>query len=171
MRRSTGQQPGKKRALLVPVRNRLSTSRCVPPLFQIGFRLFVLLEKYKGDVSSMPWGVRGKPVSWANSSVGVPSCPGPPCRPNVRPDPTRPWYVRVLDSASKLFIFRGYSYLQLMLVLINNSRSLGFSIALLEWCIQNAPFQRASYYSIRCCWRFQEILKDKQMYDKTYVMS
>ena len=46
----------------------------------------------------MPWGVRGTLFSWANCSVGVPSCPAPPRRPAVRPDPTRPWYVRVLDS-------------------------------------------------------------------------
>ena len=47
----------------------------------------------------MPWYVRGTVVSWANRSVGVPSCPAPLRRPAVRrPDPTRPWYVRVLDS-------------------------------------------------------------------------
>ena len=78
----------------------------------------MLLEGRSGDVSSMPWGVRGMLVSWANCSVGVPSCPAPPRRPAVRPDPTRLWYVRVLDStnfslesfvASKIRILRGRS--------------------------------------------------------------
>ena len=95
----------KRRALLVLVTNRLQTA-CQPlTLFlhsvYIGFRFFVLLEKRSGDVSSMPWGVRGTLVSWAYCSVGVPSCPAPPRRPAVRPDPTRPWYVRVLDSPGK----------------------------------------------------------------------
>ena len=40
-------------------------------------------------------------VSWANCFVGVQSCPAPPRRPAVRPDPTRPWYVRVLDSTGR----------------------------------------------------------------------
>ena len=92
-----------ERALIVLVINRLQTA-CQPlVLFSlsvyIGFRLFVLLGRRSGDVSSMPWGVRGTLVSWAYCSVGVPSCPAPPRRPTVRPDPTRPWYVRVLDSA------------------------------------------------------------------------
>ena len=46
----------------------------------------------------MPWGVQGTLVFWAYCSVGVPSCPALPRRPAVRPDPTRPWYVRVLES-------------------------------------------------------------------------
>ena len=102
-RRSTGLQPGTKSAFRPadkPLINRLSTGRCVPPSVYIGFRLFVLLEKRSGDVSSMHWRLRGTLVSWANCSVGVPSCPAPPRRHAVRPDPTRPWYVRVLDSTS-----------------------------------------------------------------------
>ena len=43
--------------------------------------------------------VRGTLVFWANCSVGARSCPTPPRRPAVRPDPTRSLYVRVLDSA------------------------------------------------------------------------
>ena len=86
-------RPGDK-----PLKNRLSTGRCGPPSVYIGFRLFVLLAKCSRNVSSMPWGVRRTLVSWANCSVGVPSCPVPPRRPAVRPDPTLPWYVRVLDS-------------------------------------------------------------------------
>ena len=90
-------RPGDK-----PLTNRLSTA-CQPVIFfphsvYIGFRLFVLLERSSGDVSSMPWGVRGTHVSWANCFVCVPTCPAPPRRPAVRPDPTRPWYVWVLDS-------------------------------------------------------------------------
>ena len=105
-RRSTGQQPGTKSAsrpvdeLLI---NRLSTGRCVTPSFEIGFRLFVLLGRRSGELSAMPWRVRGTLVSWANCFVGVPSCPAPPRRPAARPDPTRPWYVRVLDSTCNPF--------------------------------------------------------------------
>ena len=96
-RRSTGQQPGTKSAFR-PIDkqriNRLSTGFSVPPSVYIGFRLFVLLEGRSGDVSLMPWRVRGTVVSWANCSVCVQSCPTPPRRPAERPDPTRPWYVR-----------------------------------------------------------------------------
>ena len=91
-----------QRALLVPVINRGSTARQPLILFPhsvcIGFRLFVLLEKRSREVSSIPWGVRGTLVSWENCSVGVPSCPARPRRSARRPDPIRPWYVRVLDS-------------------------------------------------------------------------
>ena len=103
-RRSTCRQPWTKsasRPAVKPRVNRLSTGRCVPPS---EFRLFVLLEKRSGDVSSMPWGVRRTHVSWANS-VGVRSCPAPPRRPAVRPDPTRPLNVRVLDSTGSFFGF------------------------------------------------------------------
>ena len=91
-----------RRALLVTAINRLQTA-CQPLILfphsvYIAFRLFVLLGRRSGDMSSMPWGVCGMLVSSANCSVGVPSCPAPPRRPAVRPDPTRPWYVRVLDS-------------------------------------------------------------------------
>ena len=82
--------------------NRLQTGRqpliLFPHSVYIGFRLFVLLERCSADVSSMPWRVRGTLVSWANNSVGTQSCPTPPGRPAGRPDPTRPWYVQVLDS-------------------------------------------------------------------------
>ena len=58
----------------------------------------MLLERRSDDVSSMPWRVRGRLVSCANNSVGIQSCLTTPRRPAVRPDPNRPWYVRVLDS-------------------------------------------------------------------------
>ena len=112
-RRSTGRQPGTKSASRPadkPLTNRLLTG-CQPRiLFQhsvyIGFRLFVLLENRSSDVSSMHWGVRWTLVSWANCSVGAPSCPAPLRRRAVRFDPTRPWYVRVLESTnSNLQIF------------------------------------------------------------------
>ena len=54
----------------------------------IGFRLFVLLERRSGDVSSMPWRVRGTLVSWAISSVGTQSYPTPPRRPPGAPTRT-----------------------------------------------------------------------------------
>ena len=100
--RSTGQQPRTKSACRPadkPLINRGSTAHFVPSVY-IGFRLFVLLEKRSSDVSSIPWRVQGTCVSWANNSVGTQSCPTPPGRPAERPDPTRPWYVRVLDSTS-----------------------------------------------------------------------
>ena len=75
----------------------------------MGFRLFVLLEECSGDVFSMPWGVRGTLVSWANCSVGVPSCPAPPRHPAVRPDPTRPWYVRVF-KITVIAIIASYNF-------------------------------------------------------------
>ena len=103
---STGQQPGTKSAscpAVAPVINRSSTARCVPPSIYIGFRLFVLLERRSGDVYSMPWGVRGTLVSLANCFVGVQSCPAPLRLSAVRPDPTRPWCFRVLDSTGYMF--------------------------------------------------------------------
>ena len=41
--------------------------------------------------------------SWADSSVGTQSCPTLPGRSAGRPDPTRAWYVRVLDSTGLRF--------------------------------------------------------------------
>ena len=46
----------------------------------------------------MSWRVRWTFVSLANNFVGTQSCPNPLGRSAGRPDPTRPWYVRVLDS-------------------------------------------------------------------------
>ena len=70
----------------------------------------MLLEGRSSDLCSMPWGVRGSLVSWANCSVGIIQfCPTPPGRPAVCPDPTRRWYVRVLDPTSvatqEVFVF------------------------------------------------------------------
>ena len=45
----------------------------------------------------MLWKERWTFVSWANNSVGTQSCPNPPGRSAGRSEPTRPWYVRVLD--------------------------------------------------------------------------
>ena len=80
---STASRPADKAVI-----NRLSVDRCVPPSVYIGFRLFVLLGRRSGDVSSMLRKVRGTLVSWANCSVGVQSCP---FRPAASPRaPTRP---------------------------------------------------------------------------------
>ena len=78
--------------------NLVSTAGFVPPSVYIGFRLFVLLGKHSGDVSSMLWRVRGRIVPLAHSSVGEQFCSTPPRHPTVRSVATRPWYVRVLDS-------------------------------------------------------------------------
>ena len=79
-----------RRVGLVPRTNRWSTAVFVPPSVYIGFRLFVLLKSRSGQVCSMLWKVRGTVVSWANRSVGAPSCPAPP-RPAAPPcaAPTR----------------------------------------------------------------------------------
>ena len=50
---SAARNKGASRPGDIPVINRLSTGRCVPPSVYIGFRLFVLLENRSGDVSSM----------------------------------------------------------------------------------------------------------------------
>ena len=63
-----------QRALLVSRLNRGSTAGFVLPSVYMGFRLFVLLGG-RGDVFSMLWRVRGRLVSWTNSSVGM-ACPG-----------------------------------------------------------------------------------------------
>ena len=52
-------------------------------------------------MSSMLWKVRWTFVSRANSSVGTQSCATPPGRSAGLPDPTRPWYVRVLGSTGR----------------------------------------------------------------------
>ena len=46
----------------------------------------------------MPLRERWTFVSWAKNTVGTQSCPTPPGRSARRSDPTRLWYVRVLDS-------------------------------------------------------------------------
>ena len=124
-----------------PVINRGSSGCCVPPLFFIGVRLFVLLEGHLGEVSSMPWRGWGTLVSWANCSVGVQSCPTPPRRPAARPDPTRPWYVWALDStddiqlANRLFIWK-----QLRLFVLQQNRSQQNTVAVPEdLCLANRP--------------------------------
>ena len=59
----------------------------------------------------MPWGARGSGLSWADRPVGVPSCPAPPCPAAVRrPEPSRPWYVRVLDPTNRFTWESVYSF-------------------------------------------------------------
>ena len=95
--------PGKQEGRSTPGPSDPSVSRCArlcpaplprraplqadPLVVYLGFGF---VNYNSGDVSSMPWRVCGTLVSWANCSVGVPSCPAPPRRPAVRPDPTRP---------------------------------------------------------------------------------
>ena len=90
-----------QRALLVPRLNRGLTAGFVPPSVYIRFRLFVLLGKRR-DVSSMLWRVRGKLVSWADSSVGIQSCPTPPRHPAVLTTPVK----RPRNSAARKFLVR-----------------------------------------------------------------
>ena len=97
----------------LPLVNRSSTARQPLILFlhlvYTGVRLYVHLDRRSGDVSSMPWRVRGSLVPWANYSVGTQFCATPPRRPAVL-DPIRPRYVRVLDSTG-LFKVSGASRL------------------------------------------------------------
>ena len=105
-RRYIGQQPGTKsgrRPADKRVINRRSTGFRVLPSVYMVFPLSVLPGRRSGQLSSMPWRAAWSVVSWANRSVGVPNCLAPP-RPATavrRPAPTRPWYVRVLDSTRK----------------------------------------------------------------------
>ena len=92
--RYIGQQPGTKsdrRPADKPRINRSSTAGFVLPSVYTGSPLFVLVKKRPSGFSSTVWRVRGRVVSWANQSVGVPSCPSPP-RPAVPPcaAPSRP---------------------------------------------------------------------------------
>ena len=75
-----------------------------PPWVYIGFRLFVLLERGSGDLSSILWRVRRRLVSPVNSSLGIQSCPTPLCHSAVRPAPARPWYR--LDRFTLILCFR-----------------------------------------------------------------
>ena len=64
-RLSTGRQPGRKsasRPVDNPLIGRGSTASFVPPLVYIRFRLFVLLGRRSGDLSSLLLGVRGRIV-------------------------------------------------------------------------------------------------------------
>ena len=100
---STCQQPGTKserRPADNPLINRSSHVCFVLLSVYIKLCLSVLLERRSRHASSMFWKVRGTVVFWANRSVGVLSCPAPPRRSAVRPVPTCPWHVRVLDSTS-----------------------------------------------------------------------
>ena len=90
-RRYIGQQPGTKSASRPadkPVINRWSTAGFVVPSVYLRFALFVLANRGPQPLSLIRQSVRGTVLSWANRPVGVPFCPAP----------TRPWYVRVLDS-------------------------------------------------------------------------
>ena len=66
----------------------------------IGFRLFVCIEKHSRQTSSTPCRVQDALFSWVNCSVGVPSFGAPPSRPAVRPAPNCLWYVRHLGATN-----------------------------------------------------------------------
>ena len=93
-----------------PRTNCWSNADFVPPSVYIGFRLFVLLKSRSGLLCSMPWvravvhdalgGTRdscllGEPF---RRRPVLPGSAPPRCSAVGRPDPTRPWYVQVLDS-------------------------------------------------------------------------
>ena len=84
-----------RRAAVVP---RVNRSLCS----SIGLHRISLVRasgRRSEHVFSMLWRVRGMVVSWANRSVGVTSFAAPAPPPAVRRlDPSRPWYVKVLDS-------------------------------------------------------------------------
>ena len=79
-----------ERALLVPVINRLSTGRCVPPSVYIGFRLFVLPKRRPGHCLRFAGGQEGglSPgrIDPTASRPTQPRTPSPPRRAS-RPDP------------------------------------------------------------------------------------
>jgi len=78
-----------RRALAVPVINRLSTVRFVPPPVYIGFPLFVLAKSRSEQLFTVPWRARGTIGFWADRNVGTLFCPASP-RPAVRRAPRRP---------------------------------------------------------------------------------
>ena len=94
-----------KKAPLVPVINRRYTTRqpefLFPQSVYTGFRLFVLLERRSGDVSTVPSGIKGNLVPWPNNSIGTQSCPplaaAPPPRRGAELSRSR--YVRSLESS------------------------------------------------------------------------
>ena len=95
----------KQRAPLVLLMNRGSIAPQPPVVFRNrftwGFACLRFLKDVREDFVNA-FEVRGTLVSWKNCSVGVLSCPSPPCRPAVRPAPTRLWNVRVLESTGEL---------------------------------------------------------------------
>ena len=91
-RRSTGQQPRLKSGFR-STGKLLVNPGFFPQSVYIGFRLFVPLARGSGQSCSMALGGQGTVVSWANRSVGAPSCPAPPyhCRPfRAPPRPDEP---------------------------------------------------------------------------------
>ena len=98
-----------RRAAVVPRINRLSTgcqprvnrTFCSPVgLHGISF-VRASVESFR-TVCHDRRKAKGTVVFWANRPIGVPSYRAPPRRSAVRrPAPTRPWYVRVLDSTNR----------------------------------------------------------------------
>ena len=78
-----------RRALAVPLINRWSTGRFVPPPFYIGFPLFVLAKRRSEQFFTVRWRARGAVGFKGHRNVGTLFCPASP-RPAVRPAPCRP---------------------------------------------------------------------------------
>ena len=87
--------------------NHWSFAGFVPPTVYIRFPLYVLLRIRSGQLFSMPWRMEagcflGEQIRRRPVLTG----PTPPRCPAVRRlDPTRPWYVRVLESPVVLIFF------------------------------------------------------------------
>ena len=77
-----------RRALAVPVINRGSTGRFVPPPVYIGFP-FVLAKRRSGQFFTVRWRARGAVGFQGHRNVGTLFCPASP-RPAVRPAPCWP---------------------------------------------------------------------------------
>ena len=111
--------------------NRWSTAGFVPPSVLSTNSTVRASEETFRTVVFGSWWARGTDVPWASRAVDIFS--GPAMR---RPAPTRPWYVRVLDSAGKKGI-------------------------ILRVCVlQNPPGIRRCVLSVVCSVKFVEIVAD-----------
>ena len=77
-----------RRALLVPLINRGSTGRFVPPPVYIGFPLFVLAKRRSEQLFTVSWRARETVGFLADRNVGTVFCPAS-LRPAVRSAPRR----------------------------------------------------------------------------------
>ena len=77
-----------RRALAVPVINRASTERFVPPPVYIAFPRFVLAKRRPGHFFTVRWRARGAVCFQGDRNVGTLFCPASP-RPAVRHAPCR----------------------------------------------------------------------------------
>ena len=90
---------------------RRSNAGFVPPPVYVEFRLFMLLKSRSRQLCSMPWGVRGTVVPWANRFVEVPPCPAPPsrCAPSRRARGMSGFWIRqVIGDLCWQLLFLGH---------------------------------------------------------------